>query len=109
MHAKFHNLPPGSVMLPSAMSSSYAHHQHPVLWTGPPPSTRPRIAGSTAPPAHRGRGDHIIFSTPLRGVSNPTAPINKTPHSGVHRAPAHRGRGDHIIFSTPLRGWKREL
>ena len=31
IHAKFHNLPPGSVMAPSAMSSPYLHLSwHPV-------------------------------------------------------------------------------
>merc|ERR1712055_680768 len=63
--------------------------------------TLPLRAGSTAPPAHRGRGDHILFSTPLRGVSNPTAPINKTPNSGVHRASCpSRAGGPHSLHPT---------
>ena len=132
VQARLHRYGFGIVMAPSAMSSSYVHHQHPVLLAGLPPSSstprllggvasiiintpssgrgclhhhchgtrcheffippssRPRFrsgvisiclhhqdpvlwAGSTAPPAHRGRGDLILLSTPLRGVSNPTS------------------------------------
>ena len=50
------------VMAPSAMSSSYAHHQHPVLWTGLPPSTPRPMDGAASvintPSYGRGRLHH---------------------------------------------------
>ena len=116
------------VMAPSTMSSSYAHRQHPVRWTGQPHQNTaapaavhnslhqntaapaaahnsrhqqdPAMRVSTAPPAHCGRGDHPLFSTPLRGVSNPTC-HQQDPAMRVSTAPpAHCGRGG-TTFSSP--------
>merc|ERR1711873_264568 len=52
-----------------------------------------------------GGGDHPLFSTPLRGVSNPTC-LQQDPvlWTGSTAPPAHCGLGDHPLFSTPLRG-----
>merc|ERR1711873_176037 len=71
-----------------------------------PPSTRPRIAGSTAPPAHRGRGGphYPLHPTPW-GVQPNMPPSTRPRIAGSTAPPAHRGRGgDHTLFSTPLRG-----
>merc|ERR1712175_71061 len=52
-----------------------------------------------------GGGEHPLFSTPLRGVSNPTC-LQQDPvlWTGSTAPPAHCGWGDHPLFSTPLRG-----
>merc|ERR1711873_306129 len=71
-----------------------------------PPSTRPRIAGSTAPPAHRGRGGGTTLPSPPHSVGCPTqhAAINKTPHSGVHRASCPSRAGGTTLSSPPRQG-----
>ena len=72
---------------------------HSVSWQPVPCA----IAGCIAPPAQCGRGDLTLFSTPLRGVSSPTAPINNNPHSGVHRAscPVRAGGPNSLLHPTP--------
>merc|ERR1711873_263179 len=81
---------------------------HPTPWgvqPNMPPSTRPRIAGSTAPPAHRGRGATLSSRPHSVGCPTQHAAINKTPHSGCPpRLLPIAGGGDHTLFSTPLRG-----
>merc|ERR1712082_398485 len=59
-----------------------------------PPSTRPRIAGSTAPPAHRGRGGphYPLHPTPW-GVQPNMPPSTRPRIAGSTAPPAHRGRG----------------
>merc|ERR1711873_166408 len=67
-------------------------------------TTRPRYAGvHRASCPSRAGGDHILFSTPLRGVSNPTC-LNKTPHSGVHRASCPSRAGGTTFSSPPRQG-----
>ena len=59
VQARLHRYGFGIVMAPSAMSSSYVHHQHPVLLAGlPPSSSTPRLLGGVA---------SIIINTPSSG------------------------------------------
>ena len=74
-----------SVVAPGAMSSSYAHHQHPVLWTRQPIKTRrprppPMTASINTLPLRAGRRLHASSSTPCP-LGRGAAPIHLHQHS----------------------------
>ena len=105
------------VMAPGAMNSSTAHALSGVslayIINPPssgrgvhlPPSTRPCPLGRGPPRLLpiAGGGDLILFSTlPTRaGCPTQHAAINKTPHSGVHRASCPLRAGGGTTISSP--------
>ena len=91
-------------MAPGAMNSSYS----PIQNTAAPAAVL--IMPHQQDPAMRGPprllpiagGGNTLYSPPRsRGVSNPQAPINKTPPCGVHRASCPLRAGGTTFFSPP--------
>ena len=96
------------VMVPGAMNSYYSLNQNtpaPAAVLNMPPSTRPRIAGSTAPPAHRGRGGphYPLHPTPW-GVQPNMPPSTRPRIAGVHRASCPSRAGGTTFSSPPRQG-----